>query len=128
MRNDRHGYLNDDGGLFKHCRVQAGQADLTRPDDPSNENATAVRLRHDDEDARCRSDDWLEPNYDVGESRSSRGFRPARATNSSIVMQLRGKGELPAVDGFEVDDSGVTAEVENVLSDSEVASAATLLA
>jgi hypothetical protein len=52
----------------------------------------------------------------------------ARATNSSIVMQLRGKGELPAVDGFEVDDSGVTAEVENVLSDSEVASAATLLA
>ena len=43
-------------------------------------------------------------------------------------MQLRGKGELPAVDGSEVDDSGVTAEVETVLSDSEVASAATLLA
>ena len=32
----------------------------------------------------------------------------------AIVTQLRGKGERPAVDGFEVDDSGVPAEVESV--------------
>ena len=52
----------------------------------------------------------------------------ARASNSSFELELSGNREVPTVDSLEVDDCGVTAEVEDVFSDSEIARAASLLA
>lgn len=52
----------------------------------------------------------------------------ARATNSSFCGQLCGNREIAAVDCLEVDDRSVTAEVEDVLSISDVPRAAALLA
>ena len=50
-----------------------------------------------------------------------------RGTNSSICQQLRGDCEAATVDGFEVDDGGVTSKVEHVFPDTEVPRAASLL-
>lgn len=55
------------------------------------------------------------------------GYLGSRATNGSNSRKSRGRGCATPMNGFEIDDGGVPAKVEDVVAEAAVAGAAALL-